>query len=519
MARQHDSGFEVLGMSEDPTPGDPTEIGRLVARYRAIGESAETVARHLGKDGAVEKGTGLAMDALRAKLRDLPDKMRMTKESFFAAAEAYKTYAIALTESQAMVDRAMRDAQEFASTAARVLPELPPESTQEQRTVAARQREQVSAAQGGLSAARRLAEDARGLRERAARSAQDTLDDAASRAIPERDFFRKVADFFQDFPFVQILLSIVIAVTSIFFPVVGFLLGLGTFVFNQIVAGRNGALKLGDLLIGIVALIPGAAVLKVGGAALARVAPLGKLVNGFISKGRGTLTGFKDAFAATRVGGALLGSTTARIGGDVVGKFAVGALTELAVKGANHDKITAGNILAGAAAGAGAGGLIRAGGALRDRGAGASTRTPSPDGPPLAVPPSTPRTAPRPVVDAPATPPAPTPALSLGERFKAGLKQQAEFLAPAAAESGAKVGVAVGEGTPLNEAVAGEAANLVPKAPGPVAHRGLESRADGLDSAGVLWPRNPSALDSRPLCATGPGAFGTRLAASPATAS
>ncbi|TQJ47345.1 hypothetical protein [Streptomyces sp. SLBN-115] len=487
MARQHVSGFEVLGMSEDPTPGDPDEIGRLEGRYRDIGEKAELAARHLSEGGAVEKGTGDAMAALQNKLKDLPGKMRRTQKSFLTAAEAYKAYAAALTESQAMVDRAMNEAQTVADTANRVLPELPTDPTPEQRAAATQQRDRVSAAQDALNSAKRLAEDARTLRQAASSKAQDTLDEAAGAAIPERDFFKKVADFFQDFPFVQILLSIVIAVTSIFFPVVGFLLGLGTFIFNQIVAAQTGALKLGDLLIGIVALIPGAAVFKVGGAALTRVAPaLSKKIGGLITKAGGSFTGFKDAFAATRVGGALLGSTAARIGGEVVGKFAVGAVTEVLVKAANHDKITAGNILAGAAAGAAAGGLIRTGGALRNRGDRATPRATAPDSPPAAnappaaVPPVTPRTTPRPLDDVPAAPAGRTPSLSLGERFKAGLKEQAEALVPAGAESAAKVGVAVGEGMSLKDAVVGEAANFVPKSPGPAAHRGLEARADRL---------------------------------------
>ncbi|MFE1800862.1 hypothetical protein ACFW9L_32540 [Streptomyces sp. NPDC059517] len=520
MARQHVSGFEVLGMSEDPTPGDPDEIGRLEGRYRDIGEKAEVAARHLSEGGAVEKGTGDAMTALQNKLQDLPGKMRRTQKSFLTAAEAYKAYAAALTESQAMVDRAMNEAQSVAGTANRVLPELPTDPTPEQRTAATQQRDRVSAAQDELNSAKRLAEDARSLRQAASSRAQDTLDEAAGEAIPERDFFKKVADFFQDFPFVQILLSIIIAVTSIFFPVVGFLLGLATFIFNQIVAGQTGALKLGDLLIGLVALIPGAAAFKVGGAALTRVAPaLSKQLGGLITRTSGSFTRLKEAFAATRVGGALLGSTTARIGGEIVGKFAAGAVTELLVKAANRDKITAGNILAGAAAGAVAGGLIRGGGAIRNRGDKPTPRATAPDAPPAApraappaanappaaippvtpvAPPTTPRTTPRPLDDVPAVPAGTAPALSLGERFKAGLKDQAAELAPAGAESGAKVIVAVGEGTPLNEAVAGEAANFIPKSPGPAAHRGLEARADQFLGRRTPSEPGPSAPSSPP---------------------
>ncbi|MBQ0853906.1 hypothetical protein J8N05_37710 [Streptomyces sp. BH-SS-21] len=517
MARQHVSGFEVLGMSEDPTPGDPDEIGRLAGRYRDIGEKAEVAARHLSEGGAVEKGTGDAMTALQNKLQDLPGKMRRTQKSFLTAAEAYKTYAAALTESQAMVDRAMNEAQAVANTANRVLPELPTDPTPEQRTAATQQRDRVAAAQDELNSAKRLAEDARALRQAASSRAEDTLDEAAGAAIPERDFFKKVADFFQDFPFVQILLSIVIAVTSIFFPVVGFLLGLGTFIFNQIVAGQTGALKLGDLLIGLVALIPGAAVFKVGGAALTRVAPaLSKQLGGLVTRAGGSFTRFKEAFAATRVGGALLGSATVRIGGEVVGKFAVGVVTEVVVKAANRDKITAGNVLAGAAASAGLGGLIRGGGALRNRGGRPAPGATAPDAPsaappatppatpPVAVPPVTPRTTPRPLDTVPAAPAGPAPKLSLGERFKAGLKDQAAELVPAGAESAAKVGVAVGEGTPLNEALAGEAANLVPKSPGPAAHRGLEARADRLLGGRTPSEPGPSVPSSPPPAAPPP---------------
>ncbi|MEU3184200.1 hypothetical protein ABZ707_08300 [Streptomyces sp. NPDC006923] len=458
-------------MSQDPTPGDPEEIRRLESRYREIGDKARTAAGILGQGGAVETGRGDAMDALRKQLSDLPEKLKKTEDSFTTAADAYRTYVSRLTEAQGMIDQAMDQAIPVADEAGRTVGELPPDATDEQKSAAKQQQDGVSAAQEKLSSARRLAEDARSLRESASRAAGDTLDDAAGQAIPERNIFQKIADFFKDFPFIQIILAALVAITAVFFPVVGALLGGALFIFNQVVAGQTGNLKLGDLLVGLVALIPGGSLLKAGSALVTKVAPgLFKAGSGFVKSFSGTIAKVSDTFGKTRVGGAVLNTQAGKIGTEVVGKFATGTAEEAAVKALNKEKITAGNILAGAAAGALAGGAIKGVDAFRKRGtagaAGAGDAAASP---------------------APVTPPTPKPApagagTSLGDRLRAAkdpaLEQLGE-LTPEAAAIAAKIGVAVSEGSSFGEALNQEGANLIPKAAGSVGKTGLGDRIDG----------------------------------------
>jgi exonuclease VII small subunit len=252
VARRHTSGFEVIGMSQDPTPGDPDGIRLLATRYAAIGDQAAVAFGILGKGGAVEQGKGEAMDKLREALESLPDKLSKTAESFQAAVRAYNTYSTQLEDAQGQVDTAMDNALAVAAAAARTVPALPADATGEQRDTARQEQDDIDAAQSGLSAARRMAEDARSLREQASARAAADLDAAAANAIPERNFFQKVGDFFKDFPFVQIIINALVAIVSIFFPVIGLALGALAFVFTQVVLGQNGEIRLGDLLLGIV---------------------------------------------------------------------------------------------------------------------------------------------------------------------------------------------------------------------------------------------------------------------------
>jgi hypothetical protein len=53
MSRRHTTGFSVLGMDRDPTPGDPDQIDQLARFYEEIRDDAQTGVRVLGR------GTGL----------------------------------------------------------------------------------------------------------------------------------------------------------------------------------------------------------------------------------------------------------------------------------------------------------------------------------------------------------------------------------------------------------------------------------------------------------------------------
>ena len=468
-------------MSQDPTPGDPEEIRRLADRYRQIGQQAETANKILGSGGAVEQGGGKAIDALRKQLKSLPDKLGKTAQSFSEAASAYETYAKQLEDAQSTVDRAMDQAGPVAGTAGDA-PTLAPDATAEQKADAGRQQDGIDAAQQTMSAAKRLAEDARNLREQASQRAGQELDDAASKAIPERGFFQKIADFFADFPFVKILLDILIAVVAVFFPVAGFILGAALFAFQTAQQIATGDFKLGDFAAGLFALVPGGSLIKLGGRAAtvvgSKIAPTlvkgASESGGFISTASGSIAKFTETITNTKAVSVVFKSPVGSVATGAVGQFGQKVAEEAVVKKLNGDEITAGNLLAGAAAGAVVGAGFKGASAARkgEFSGGAFTAPP------------------RPPAGAAAKPDAPPPT-SLRDKAV----DQGTGLIEEGASAGAKVGVAVSEGTDPKDALLSEASNFLPGAVGSVGKRGA---SQGLDSFIPIKGTPPPGISGSP---------------------
>ncbi|MFC5204162.1 hypothetical protein [Streptomyces kaempferi] len=352
-------------MDSDPTPGEPELIQGIVRRYRDIGDAAERALNVVQKDGAISKGTGAAMDQLNTKIGDdLPDKLTKTKTSYHDAAQAYSEYIPRLQEAQSTFDQAVDRARAAAPQANQPSKQLSATSTDEERAQARATQDAIDAGQAELGAARSLAEQARTLRESAQRRCAEVLDRAAEEAIPERNVFQKIADFFKDFPFVQILLAALTAVVAVFFPVVGALLGGLLFVFNQVVASQTGGIKAGDFITGLLGIIPGGSLLKFGGRAAEAISPaLASAVknSGLIKQATGTIAKIGESLTNTKVVGGFLSHPVGKAATDVVGSFLSNSAQEVASKIANHDKITAAGVFAGAAAGALAGAAFKGG--------------------------------------------------------------------------------------------------------------------------------------------------------------
>ncbi|MEU1090470.1 hypothetical protein ABZ401_27250, partial [Streptomyces sp. NPDC005892] len=464
MARRHSSpeDFQLLGMDADPTPGNPDRIQEIEKRYRDIGDAAERAQNMVKKDGGIAKGTGSAMSQLTAKIGDdLPDKLLTTKTSYHDAADAYREYIPRLQEAQTTFDRAVDRARAAAPQANQTPRQVGADPTDEERAQARTLQNSIDASQAEMSAARSLAEQAKTMRESAQRRCAEVLDRAAEEAIPERNVFQKIADFFKEFPFVQILLSILIAVVAVFFPLVGALLGGALFLFNQVVASQTGGVKAGDFLTGLLGIVPGGALLKLGGRAVQAISPaLTSLVknsslitksNGFIGKVGETLTNHK-------VVGAFLRSPVVKTGAEVTGNFLGNSAIEAVSKTANHDPVTAAGVFAGAAAGAVAGGLFKSGVGAIGKGRG---NPPVGEGQSGRFGDTT-----EPSISAP---PGKRASDQLGSFFEEG------------ATLGTKIGVGVAQGGDPKEVAAGEIANSASKlGTGAIGKAGLGHHVDNL---------------------------------------
>lgn len=241
MARRHTSGFEVLGFDSDPTPGDPDVIlNQIVPTYTSLGDDAQSAFDAL-RGNAMASGIGKTMDALRNVIGSkYPPKLQQTADSFHGAAQVYRTYAQTLSDAQSQLDRAMDQAQSVAGTANLTVTQPPADATPDQLSAAKTQQQQVDQANADLTAAKRLGQDAKDLRDQAGHTFNKQLGDVST--VPERSFFQKFLDFFEHNPLIKILIDVAIAITTVFFPVVGLALGaaafLGTTVLDTISTGH-----------------------------------------------------------------------------------------------------------------------------------------------------------------------------------------------------------------------------------------------------------------------------------------
>jgi hypothetical protein len=366
VSRRHTSGFDILGMDRDPTPGDPDRIDDLARFYEEIRDDAQTGVRVLGRGGSLSRARGESMEKLRDMLDNLPRKLQQTVVSFDAAAQAYRTYARVLRDQQTRIDTAMDQAVEVVSAARRAPKPAPAGATPEQITEARVDADDIAGARARLSVARQLAADARRLREAASARCNRDLDDAADKAIkppPRRNFFQRIGDFFRNNPIFRLIIDIVIAVVGVVLPVVGIVLAAVALVVTVAVQAANGKFELGTLLVGLVTLVPGAKLIGSFVRGAKSVAPgLVKTVSS------GAQTFGKIGQNNTVISGALQVSGRApALGKQVLADFGKGVVEEVATTGLNKlgnpnsDGFNAASIFGGAAAGAAAGGLFEAG--------------------------------------------------------------------------------------------------------------------------------------------------------------
>jgi hypothetical protein len=213
-----------------------------------------------------------------------------------------------------------------------------------------------------LSAAQRLAADARRLRETASARCNRALDDAASKAIkppPRRNFFQRIGDFFRNNPVLRLIIDIAIAVVGVLLPVVGIVLAAVALVVTVAVQAANGNFELGTLVVGLVALVPGAKLFgpfvrgaKAVAPGLVKTAGSGAAAFGQIGRSNTVISGLLR-----------LGGRGGGFGNQVVTDFGKGVVEEVATVGlnklgkANDADFNAASIFGGTAAGAAAGGL------------------------------------------------------------------------------------------------------------------------------------------------------------------
>ena len=177
--------WSPLGLSADPTPGDPAVVSALSQRY---GNTAAAIADQATKLRALAANSesslqGKTGSALRSRAGDLGDHIDKAKARYEAASTALKSFATEMSHPQEAAVWALgvaRDAQATLSTTT-PLPApaqgAPPLTPAEQSTRDARARAH-SAAADALASAQSIAGTAASEYQQAAKKAHDAIHDA-----------------------------------------------------------------------------------------------------------------------------------------------------------------------------------------------------------------------------------------------------------------------------------------------------------------------------------------------------
>ncbi len=217
MTRRYTSGFDILGLDTDPTPGDPDIImSQIVPTYQSIGDDAEAALNALNSN-AVENGVGQTMQALQNLIgTSFPPKLQTAADSYHSAANIYTAYAQALTEAQNQLDRAMDQAVPVAAMANATVQPAPPNASADQVAAVQQQQQSVDQANDQLTAATQIAQDAQDMRTQAGNTFNTNLNDVSAIPAPTPpSWWQDFVNFFNN-KFVQIFVDIAIAVVSIF---------------------------------------------------------------------------------------------------------------------------------------------------------------------------------------------------------------------------------------------------------------------------------------------------------------
>ncbi|MET9156752.1 putative T7SS-secreted protein [Streptomyces parvulus] len=230
--------WHVLDLESDPTPGDPQRIRKLAGTLHDFADDVGDVLRDLkgiAKEEEILSWAGKTAAVFAEEFGDAPKKLRKLKKSYNLAGDALTTFWPDLQDAQDKADKALRDgrkAREELTTAQTALTgaddwvrratektdsydpaknggkDVPKpdeaevrRATRDAQHAKARQaaaERNAESAQTALDAAKKLAGQAKGLREEAARRTVTKLQEASDAGIPNRHWWEEIGDWVTD---------------------------------------------------------------------------------------------------------------------------------------------------------------------------------------------------------------------------------------------------------------------------------------------------------------------------------
>ncbi|MBZ6079559.1 hypothetical protein KVH15_00700 [Streptomyces olivaceus] len=228
----------VLDLDNDPTPGDPGRIRKLAGTLHDFADDVSDALRDLkgiAKEDEILSWAGKTAEVFADEFEDAPKQLRKLKKSYGLAGDALATFWPDLQDAQEKADKALRDgrkAREELTTAQTALTgaddwvrratektdsydpaknggkDVPKpdeadvrRATRDAQHAKARQaaaERNVESAQSALDAAKKLAGQAKGLRQEAARRTVTKLQEASDAGIPNRHWWEEISDWVSD---------------------------------------------------------------------------------------------------------------------------------------------------------------------------------------------------------------------------------------------------------------------------------------------------------------------------------
>ncbi|MGW7609649.1 DUF6531 domain-containing protein [Streptomyces sp. NPDC054766] len=262
MAGNRPTDWHVLDLDKDPTPGDPDRVRHLAKNLHDFADDVSDALRlikGMADEDAVLQWAGKSAKAFQDEFSGVPKQLRKLKKSYEMAGDALADYWPKLERAQALADKALakgREAQSDLTSAKSRLSsadswvtkagkeadkykddptgskdaEKPDEAkvraatrdAQHAKSAQTSAQSDVTNANSALDAAKKMAADARKMREEAARDAKSKIDEASDAGIHNRKWWEEVGDWFSDnWDTIVAVCKVVVAVVGIIAMIIG----------------------------------------------------------------------------------------------------------------------------------------------------------------------------------------------------------------------------------------------------------------------------------------------------------
>ncbi|WP_406365840.1 DUF6531 domain-containing protein [Streptomyces sp. NBC_00645] len=262
MAGNRPGDWHVLDLDKDPTPGDPDRVRHLSKNLHDFADDVSDALRlikGMADEDAVLRWAGKSAKAFQDEFSGVPKQLKKLKKSYEMAGDALADYWPKLERAQALADKALakgREAQADLTSAKSRLSsadswvtkanreadkykddptgskdaEKPDEAkvraatrdAQHAKSAQDSAQSDVTSANSALDAAKKMAADARRMREEAARDAKSKIDEASDAGIRNRKWWEEVGDWFSDnWDTIVTVCKVVVAVLGIIAMIIG----------------------------------------------------------------------------------------------------------------------------------------------------------------------------------------------------------------------------------------------------------------------------------------------------------